>query len=132
MMAPGPLDALPALLDIVANDERAAELSAAPLVLVDRVWVSARFEKLDNALARTSNTCPVKYRLRARKKANNFACQAMVAEQYPQIGHVSLLYGLFQFNQHLTFRGALRHHRPLLMNDFARAKIAKRRGKNPF
>ena len=27
MMAPGPLDALPALLDIVANDERAAELS---------------------------------------------------------------------------------------------------------
>ena len=30
MMAPGPLDALPALLDIVANDERAAELSAAP------------------------------------------------------------------------------------------------------
>ena len=29
-MAPGPLDALPALLDIVANDERAAELSAAP------------------------------------------------------------------------------------------------------
>ena len=29
MMAPGPLDALPALLDIVANDERAAELSAA-------------------------------------------------------------------------------------------------------
>ena len=28
MMAPGPLDALPALLDIVANDERAAELSA--------------------------------------------------------------------------------------------------------
>ena len=32
MMAPGPLEALPALLDIVANDERAAELSAAPYV----------------------------------------------------------------------------------------------------
>ena len=71
------------------------------LVLVDRVRVGARFEKLDNALARTSNTCPVKYRLRSRKKANNFACQAMIGEQYPQIGHVSSLYGLFQFNQQL-------------------------------
>ena len=49
MMAPGPLDALPALLDIVANDERA-------VVLVDRVWVGARFEQLDNGLAFTGNT----------------------------------------------------------------------------
>ena len=52
MMAPGPLDALPALLDIVANDDT--------LVLVDRVRVGARFEKLDNALALTSDTRYVK------------------------------------------------------------------------
>ena len=61
MMAPGPLDALPALLDIVANDERAAELcTAASSPRTYRVRVSARYEQLDNALALTKNTRQVK------------------------------------------------------------------------
>ena len=56
----------------------------------------------------------------------------MVAEQYPQIGHVSSLYGLFQFNHHLMCRGALRHDSPLLLITFARRKKSWMYGKNPF
>ena len=55
MMAPGPLEALPALLDIVANDERAAELSAA-LCLAPR---SAEQQQSNVAGAGATVTAPV-------------------------------------------------------------------------
>ena len=89
MMAPGPLDALPALLDIVANDERAAELSAAPskepmTLKIIRARVRIDFYPSAPAMA-------VDVRNLLLSARDHYAGRDIVAEQSPQVGRVSSL-----------------------------------------
>ena len=108
MMAPGPLDALPALLDIVANDERAAELSAAPSKEPMTLKIIRARVRIDFYPSAPAMAVDVRNLLLAAR--DHFAGRDTALaghndfEQFPQLVNFSSLYGIFQQIEHATFR----------------------------